>query len=127
DQGEEAGKHGLPGRSRSHCQQRESRDVELVSRPLREVETAGVLQCLPDRRDAVTQVAEVERRDKRRELRQSPQSYGDQTEIDESAGSEPLLAPAHERYPGQAPSVRDARQRRTYAAAGRGGGQVGET
>jgi hypothetical protein len=101
--------------------QRQTGDVELVGGPLRETEAIGMLQGLPDRRDTVAQVAEVEGRDERRELRQRPQPDGNQAEIDETATPEPLVTPAHDYRPRQAFAVHNAgHQCADYRAQGVG-------
>ena len=126
NKGKEATEHALPRRGQSHGQQRQSGDIELVGGPLREIEATGMLQGLPDRREPAAQVAEVQGRDERCELRERPQPDGNQTEIDETAGPEPLVTPAHDHRPRQAVAMHDARQQCADQRAQRVGQQIAE-
>ena len=65
----------------------------------------------------MAQVAEVEGRDEGRELRQRPQSDGNQAEIDETAAPEPLVTSAHDYRPRQAFAMHDAGHQCSYYRA----------
>src|SRR5437763_17030007 len=84
DEHEKAQEHRSTRSSQSHCEKREAGNVELVGCPLYEIEALEMLDRLPDRRQSLTNLADIDGRYERGELREEPQRDGEQAHVDDA-------------------------------------------